>query len=55
MYRIFSDDEKARLVVTIAGTLSQASTDVQQRMLAHFSQADKDYGQRIAKLLTAKG
>jgi catalase len=55
LYRIFSEDEKARLAATIAGSLSQASTDVQQRMLAHFSQADADYGQRIAKLLTAKG
>lgn len=47
LYRIFSEAEKARLVATISGSLSQASLDVQQRMVAHFTQADADYGQRI--------
>lgn len=47
LYRIFSEDEKARLAATISGSLSQASMDVQERMLAHFFKADEDYGQRI--------
>lgn len=51
LYRIFSEAEKARLVATISGSLSQASLDVQQRMLAHFEQADTDYGQRIKTAL----
>ena len=34
----FSEAEKARLVATISGSLSQTSLDVQQRMLAHFEQ-----------------
>ncbi|MGL4939059.1 catalase-related domain-containing protein, partial [Shewanella sp.] len=51
LYRIFSEDEKARLVATISGSLSQASLAVQQRMVAHFTQADVDYGQRIKTAL----
>lgn len=51
LYRIFSEAEKARLVATISGSLSQASLDVQQRMVAHFTQADADYGQRIKTAL----
>lgn len=51
LYRIFSEDEKARLVETISGSLRQASLDVQQRMLAHFQKADADYGQRIQTAL----
>lgn len=51
LYRLFSDAEKTRLVDTICGTLSQASMDVQQTMISHFTKADVDYGQRIAKRL----
>ena len=51
LYRIFSEAEKSRLVATISGSLSQASLDVQQRMLAHFEKADADYGQRIKSAL----
>ncbi|MCL1091213.1 catalase KatB [Shewanella profunda] len=51
LYRIFSEDEKARLVATIAGSLSQTSLDVQQRMIEHFTKADADYGQRIKQAL----
>ena len=51
MQDMFAEDEKQRLVQTISGSLSQASLDVQQQMLAHFNQADVDYGQRIAKAL----
>ncbi|MEI8609153.1 catalase KatB [Enterovibrio sp. Hal110] len=51
LYRLFGDDEKVRLVDTICGSLSQASEDVQRRMVEHFSNADADYGQRIANTL----
>jgi catalase len=51
LYRMFSADEKQRLINTISGSLIQASLDVQQKMVAHFSQADDNYGQRIAKTL----
>jgi len=51
LYRIFSEDEKERLVATISGSLRQASMDVQQRMLAHFQKADADYGKRIKTAL----
>lgn len=53
LYRIFSEEEKQRLVDTIAGTLSQASHDVQQKMICHFSRADADYGARMMAALAA--
>lgn len=51
LYRLFSEGEKNRLAETIASTLRQVTTEVQQRMLAHFDQADADYGQRIRAAL----
>ncbi len=51
LFRIFSEGEKVRLVETISGSLIQTSVDVQQRMLAHFTKADAEYGQRIKHAL----
>jgi catalase len=51
LYRIFSEAEKNRLVETIAGTLSQTTLDVQQKMVDHFTKADVDYGQRVKQAL----
>ncbi|WP_326490259.1 catalase KatB [Shewanella sp. AS1] len=51
LYRLFSEEEKQRLITTISGSLRQASLDVQRRMLEHFIQADSDYGQRIKQAL----
>lgn len=48
LYRIMSEDQKAQLVDNIAGGLSQATESVQKRMVAQFSSADADYGQRVA-------
>lgn len=47
LYRIFSEDEKQRLVSNICSTLSQTSLAVQQRMVEHFTRADSDYGLRV--------
>ncbi|WP_299008829.1 catalase KatB [uncultured Shewanella sp.] len=51
LYRIFSDEEKSRLVSTITDTLSQVTLDTQQKMLSHFEKADSDYGARIRRAL----
>ena len=47
LYRIFSDEEKSRLAVTIAGGLSQASKTVQHRVLVFLGRADAGYEQRV--------
>ncbi|MEI6859118.1 MAG: catalase KatB [Shewanella sp.] len=51
LYRIFPEDEKARLITTICGSLSQTTMDVKQTMVEHFTKADADYGQRIKQAL----
>ena len=51
LYRIFSEEEKSRLVATITDTLSQVTLETQQKMLTHFEKADSDYGARIKSAL----
>ncbi|GGZ47904.1 catalase KatB [Shewanella chilikensis] len=53
LYRLLPEEEKARLISNICGTLSQATQDVQQRMIGHFSQADADYGRRVQEMLVS--
>ncbi|WP_417346414.1 catalase [Ferrimonas sp.] len=53
LYRLMSDAQRQALADTIAATLSQASGPVQQRMLAQFSQADEEYGHRVARAIEA--
>ncbi|MFF3763385.1 catalase [Streptomyces sp. NPDC001922] len=48
LYRLMSEEERERLVATIAGGLSQVTReDVVERNLAHFRAADPDYGKRV--------
>ena len=49
--RVLSEEERQRLVENIAGHLKDAKEFIQDRAVANFSQADQEYGQRIAKLL----
>lgn len=49
--KVLSEDERQRLVENIAGHLKDAKEFIQDRAVANFSQADPDYGRRIAKLL----
>ncbi|GGE73390.1 catalase KatB [Shewanella carassii] len=53
LYRLLPEEEKSRLISNICGTLSQATQDVQQRMIGHFSQADADYGRRVQEMLAS--
>ncbi|MBA3045630.1 MAG: catalase [Candidatus Thermoplasmatota archaeon] len=51
LYRLMPEDEKQRLVQNISSSLGQVPVEIQDKMIAHFRKADKDYGDRIAKLL----
>ena len=51
MYRMFDDAHRDRLTTRIAGVLGQARKEVQERQLAHFFNADEDYGRRVAEKL----
>jgi catalase len=51
LYRLFDDAHRNRLTTRIAHALGQARAEVQQRQLAHFLEADPEYGQRVAEKL----
>ena len=51
LWGVMSEAERERLVANIAFHLSRASKEIQQRQIAHFMAADREYGRRIAKLL----
>ncbi|MFF8382918.1 catalase [Streptomyces kanasensis] len=54
LYRLMSEDERARLVANIAGGLSQVSReDVVEKNLAHFHAADPEYGRRVEEAVRA--
>ncbi|MGW1226379.1 catalase [Streptomyces sp. NPDC001515] len=54
LYRLMSDDEKARLIANIAGGLSQVTRDdVIEKNLAHFHAADPEYGTRVEEAVRA--
>ncbi len=48
LYRLLPDDEKDRLVANLCSSLSQVSTELQDRMIVHFRKADPGYGDKIA-------
>ena len=49
LYRLMSEDEKARLVDNLVNHMKSVRKDVQQRQVLHFYKADSDYGQRVAQ------
>ena len=51
LYRVFKEDERARLVSNIAGHLRNAAVEIQRRQVEHFTRADAEYGARVAKAL----
>ncbi|WNG45019.1 catalase [Archangium minus] len=49
LYRLMTEPERERLVANIAGSLSQVSReDIITRSIAHFRNADEEYGARVA-------
>ncbi len=52
LYRLMNEAEKQRLITNICASLSQVSSDdVIRRSLAHFQNADPDYGDRLARAI----
>lgn len=50
LYRVMSEPERERLVANIAGSLSQVTReDIITRSIAHFRNADEEYGARVAQ------
>ena len=55
LYRLLTDDAKARLVDNIAAGLAQVSRDdIVERSVAHFRAADLEYGSRIEEAVKAR-
>ena len=48
-WRAFSDAERDELVDNLSSALALCGTDVQDRMIRHFTSADPEYGRRVAE------
>ena len=55
MFRLMSEVQKALLINNIAGTMAGVSSDVVERQLQHFYNADQAYGEGVAKALGITG
>ncbi|HZL17631.1 MAG TPA: catalase [Polyangia bacterium] len=53
LYRIMSADQKTLLISNIVGAMKSVPAAIQQRQIAHFTQADADYGARVGQGLAA--
>lgn len=54
LYRVMSEAEKQRLIANLAGSLAQVTRpDVIERSIAHFRNADADYGARLEAAVKA--
>lgn len=55
LYRVMKEDERARLVQNLAGSLAQVRrADVIDRAIGHFRRADEELGQRLRDAVTRK-
>lgn len=48
-YRSFEDWERDELINNLVGALRQCDSGIQQRMVGYFTEADPDYGRRVAE------
>jgi catalase len=48
-YRSFEDWERDELIKNLVGGLSRCNKDIQDRMIGYFTEADADYGRRVAE------
>ncbi|MFI2857222.1 catalase [Paenibacillus sp. JSM ZJ436] len=48
-YRAFEEWEREELVSNLVGALSLCSSEIQEQMVKHFTEADQDYGRRVAE------
>ena len=51
LFRLMPPDEQQRLIKNLSGSLKKVSKELQKKMVAHFTKADKNYGGGIAKEL----
>jgi catalase len=49
LYRLMPPDEQKRLVENIVGSLRKIPKEIQEKMVEHFTRADKNYGAGVAK------
>jgi catalase len=50
LYRLMSEDERARLIETVVGAMKPVERDdIKLRQIQHFYKADAEYGERVAK------
>jgi len=54
LFRIMPPDEQKRLIANICGSLGKTPKPIQEKMVAHFRRADKNYGDGIAAGLGLK-
>lgn len=52
-YRAFEDWERDELISNMVDALAQCKPDIRERMISHFTQADADYGRRVAEGLAS--
>ena len=48
-FRSFEDWERDELISNLVGALSICDRDIKERMVYHFTQADENYGRRVAE------
>ena len=53
LFRIMTEDQQQHLANNIAGSLGQASQEVQERMFTHFDKCDRQYGRMVRDAVTA--
>ena len=53
LYRLMSEAQKKLLTDNIVGAMKSVPAFIQERQVAHFKKADKEYGERIEKGLAA--
>jgi catalase len=51
LFRLMSDDERDRLATNIATALGGCRQEIIERQLAHFDEADEEYGRRVRAAL----
>ncbi len=49
LYRLMSEEQKKQLISNIVRSMKTVPKAIQLRQMAHFSQADSDYGRRVAE------
>jgi len=51
LYRLLPNDERNRLIQNLVNSLKTVPKYIQERMVGHFTKADKSWGERITKEL----